>query len=199
VGSKVAEYFFTTKSQAQKIDQPMTGKIIDYTPANGIKELNSVSIAEQGSTSTQAALPVSQKPALLPNEGKVGTYGELKKLEKPGDNLTPHHIPSAGYMKQFGIKNQDGVSIMVEQPHPGTGGRHRRTETYGKKPNLDSMPREELAKDIIDLRNIYRSDEVYIPEIRESLQEVIKSNKQKFPDIFKKEKYEWIMNKNLRT
>jgi hypothetical protein len=75
VGSKVAEYFFTTKSQAQKIDQPMTGKIIDYSPTNGIKEGNSGSIAEQGNAVSQTTLPAIQKQALLPNEGKVGSYG----------------------------------------------------------------------------------------------------------------------------
>ncbi len=36
---------------------------------------------------------------LLENEGRVGTYGELLKIGRRGDNLTPHHIPADAYMK----------------------------------------------------------------------------------------------------
>ncbi|SDP16349.1 RHS repeat-associated core domain-containing protein [Clostridium gasigenes] len=32
-------------------------------------------------------------------EGKIGTYEELVKLGKRGDNITPHHFPSAEFMK----------------------------------------------------------------------------------------------------
>ena len=40
---------------------------------------------------------------LLEGEGKVGTYKELIDAGKRGDNLTPHHMPSAEYMKKQGV------------------------------------------------------------------------------------------------
>jgi hypothetical protein len=35
---------------------------------------------------------------LLPGEGVVGSYGELVKRGRRGDNLTTHHIPSNAFM-----------------------------------------------------------------------------------------------------
>ena len=46
--------------------------------------------------------------SLLPGEGDIGTYRDLIKAGKRGDNITPHHMPSAGYMKQKGVANSDG-------------------------------------------------------------------------------------------
>lgn len=40
---------------------------------------------------------------LLEGEGKVGTYKELIDSGKREDNLTPHHMPSAEYMKNNGV------------------------------------------------------------------------------------------------
>lgn len=46
------------------------------------------------------AVPSLPKPpALLPGEGKVGTFGELRRAGRRGDNLTPHHIPPDAFMK----------------------------------------------------------------------------------------------------
>lgn len=70
----------------------------------------------------------------------------------------------------------------------GTRHRHRKTRTYGKQPNLNSTPRQELAKDVQDVRKIYQQEELYTPQVRESLQKVIDMNKKAFPDIFKKVK-----------
>ena len=130
---------------------------------------------------------VALKKELLPGEGKVGSYGQLKKLEKRGDNLTPHHIPQAAYMEKYGVKSKDGIAIMVEQPTPGIGGRHRSTRTYGKAPDFANSPREELALDILDMRMIYKKDGVYTPEIRSGLQEVIENWKSLKPDLFLKQ------------
>ncbi|MFS0763801.1 hypothetical protein ABC374_10105 [Peribacillus sp. 1P06PB] len=93
--------------------------------------------------------------ALLTNEGKVGTYKQLVKQGTAFDNITPHHMPSAEKMKQAGIKRNDGVSMNMEQPHPGTGGRHRETYTYGlsgekSKAYLNLSFRDALAHDILD-------------------------------------------------
>ncbi|MEI8296343.1 MAG: hypothetical protein WCG04_07500, partial [Alphaproteobacteria bacterium] len=133
----------------------------------------------------EAATPApAEKPAL--REGQMGTYKELYDMRVPGDNLTPNHMPQAAYMKQYGVKKPDGIAMMMEQPVPGAGGRHRQTRTYGRKPDLSTDPRTELAKDIMDARKIYQQDGLYTPEIRQGLQKVIDANKNIFPDIFAK-------------
>ncbi|MEK4914357.1 WXG100 family type VII secretion target [Bacillus sp. FSL E2-8887] len=129
--------------------------------------------------------------ALLTNEGKVGTYKQLVKQGTAFDNITPHHMPSAQKMKQAGIKRNDGVSMNMEQPHPGTGGRHRETYTYGlsgekSQAYLNLSFREALSHDILDARKIYIKDGLYTAEIREGLREVIKRNKELYPHLFDK-------------
>ena len=180
--------------KVEKLTGPVGGLVIDHMPVGSsittstpqsalIKGAARIGEGAAGIASPPSVVVKKTRP-LLPNEGRVGSYGELTGVK--GDNLTPHHIPSAAYIKQFGIKSSKGISIMLEHPHPGSGGRHRKTDTYGKRPNLSVKPRNELAKDILDLRNIYKEDNVYTPEIRENLQEVIKQNKEKFPEIYQK-------------
>jgi hypothetical protein len=129
---------------------------------------------------------------LLPGEGKVGTYEELIDSGTRGDNITPHHMPSKKYMESnAGVHKDDGVSMNMEHPHPGTGGRHRQTETYGLtgeklQDYLNLEPRDVLARDIWDARRIYKNDGLYTPEIRSSLKEVIKRNKTSYPQYFNK-------------
>ena len=123
---------------------------------------------------------------LLPGEGKVGTYKDLLLKSHRGDNLTPNHMPQFAFMQKHGVKKSDGISMMMEQPVPGKGGRHRQTNTYGKKPDLSSNPRQELAKDLVDVKNIYKKDGVYTAEIKKGLLEVAEQNKQTFPELFKK-------------
>ncbi|MEK4406211.1 hypothetical protein MKZ26_17795 [Sporosarcina sp. FSL K6-6792] len=129
---------------------------------------------------------------LLPGEGKVGTYEELIDEGTRGDNITPHHMPSAKYLKtKAEVQKNDGVSMNMEQPHPGKGGRHRQTETYGitgKKLEdyLILEPRDALARDIIDAKNIYIKEGLYTPEIRSGLLEIINLNKTKYPNIFER-------------
>jgi len=123
---------------------------------------------------------------LLQGEGKVGTFRELEKFGRKGDNLTPNHMPQDAYMQIYGVKRSDGIAMMMEQPVPGVGGRHRLTQTYGGRPNLGISPRNELASDVFDVRAIYKKDGVYTAEIRSSLQEVIELNKKAFPHLFEK-------------
>lgn len=108
-------------------------------------------------------------------------------MGQPGDNLTPHHMPQNALMNKEGVKTQDGICMMMEHPYPGTGGRHRQTETYGKVPKADENidMRTELAKDIKDAREIYKKDDLYTPEIREGLQEVIKKNLKILTNMFR--------------
>ncbi|GAC40801.1 NAD+--asparagine ADP-ribosyltransferase, partial [Paenibacillus popilliae ATCC 14706] len=128
---------------------------------------------------------------LLPGEGNVGTYKQLIKQGTAFDNITPHHMPSAGKMKQAGVGRNDGISMNMEQPHPGTGGRHRDTYTYGlsgKKLDgyLNLNYRDALANDIMDARRIYMRDGLYTPEIRQGLQNTIQMNKDVYPNLFGK-------------
>jgi len=128
---------------------------------------------------------------LLPNEGKVGTYKELIKQGTVFDNITPHHMPADAKMKQSGIKRNNGISMNMEQPHPGTGGRHRETYTYGLsgqklKDYLELNYRDALAHDIWDARKIYIKDGLYNSEIRQGLKTVMNKNREQYPDLFNK-------------
>jgi len=145
--------------------------------------------------SDEIAGAVKNKP-LLPTEGDVGSYRELIDAGTRGDNITPHHMPSDKFMKTNGgntYTRNDGISMNMEQPHPGRGGRHRDTATYNnnmtkaeKEAYLNSNPRDALAHDIRDARRIYREQGLYDDNIRGSLQEVIRQNKEQYPDIFGK-------------
>ena len=127
---------------------------------------------------------------LLPTEGNIGTYRELIKAGKRGDNITPHHAPSAKYMKQYGVSKGDGLTINMEQPK--TGGRHRMTDTYGRNmTNAEKefyyslSPRDTLAYDLKDLREIYKGQGLY-KEMLSHLKQYAKSYQEYMPDLFKK-------------
>lgn len=125
-------------------------------------------------------------PRLLPTEGNVGTYRDLIAAGSKGDNITPNHIPSANRMAREGISRGDGISINMEQPVPGVGGRHRATFTYGTSADINMTPRDALAAGVWDARGIYMNDGLYTPQIRSSLQELILLNKTRHPTVFVK-------------
>jgi hypothetical protein len=147
---------------------------------------NRAGIVEPGVAQAVESTVTREVGALLPGEGRVGTFKQLDKIGKKGDNLTPDHMPQSAYMQRYGTSHQDGVAMMTEHPVPGVGGRHRMTRTYGRQPDLSTSPRQELAKDIVDRRNIYRRHGVYTSEIRQGLKEVIQKNKDARPDLFLK-------------
>jgi len=149
--------------------------------SEAIKQLEELARAKIRKGSRKAGKASKQ---LLPSEGKVGTYKDLVKSGSRGDNLTPHHMPSAEYMKSKGVAKNDGVSMNMEQPSPGVGGRHRETRSYGSGSDLTEAPRDALARDIMDARKIYQKDGLYTPEIRQSLQDAIKMNKKLYPNLF---------------
>ena len=125
---------------------------------------------------------------LVPGEGAVGTYGELNNARRRGDNLTPHHIPSDAFMKAKvpGYTRDKGISIWMEHPSPGVGGRHRKTLSYGSPPDLSLSPRQVLAREVWDVRAIYRQEGLYTPDIRRSLQQIIQRNKSTWSGTFNK-------------
>lgn len=127
---------------------------------------------------------IATKGSLLPKEGRADTYGALDNQRIKGDNLTPNHVPQFAYMKQFGVKYRDSLAIWMEHPVPGTGGRHRATRTYGRRPNLAAQPRDELAHDIMDMRGLYRKEGIYQPQIRQGFQGLIRGWESFRPDLF---------------
>jgi hypothetical protein len=130
---------------------------------------------------------VRGSPSMLPLEGNVGAYDDLIAAGTKGDNVTPHHIPSAKHMWQYGISKGDGISINMEMPSPGSGGRHRDTFTYGNSADADMSSRDALAAGIRDARSIYQRDGLYDFYVRQQLQDVVRQNKAAYPDIFKKQ------------
>jgi hypothetical protein len=150
-------------------------------------KVNESATIVSGKTSQDNRMRADQ---LLPKEGEVGSYSDLLAKGTKGDNISPDHIPSAAFMEKFGKKKMDGICMNMEHYHPGEGGRHRDTRTYGNTQNAESTlpPRSELAADILDRKKIYQEDGLYNSGIRKSLQNVIKQNKEAFPDMFEKRK-----------
>ncbi|MBA4041024.1 MAG: hypothetical protein C0474_04330 [Sphingobium sp.] len=95
-------------------------------------------------------------------------------------------MPSANRMALEGVSKGDGIAINMEQPSPGVGGRHRATFTYGTTADIAMSPRDALAAGVWDARRIYQADGLYTPQIRSSLQDVIRMNKANHPTIFVK-------------
>lgn len=80
----------------------------------------------------------------------------------------------------------------MEMPSPGTGGRHRMTDTYGRNMTdaqkayyYSLSPRDALAYDIKNMRNIYMKEGLY-SEMRPKLIEFIKQSKELNPNLFGK-------------
>ncbi|MFJ5562448.1 pre-toxin TG domain-containing protein [Lysinibacillus xylanilyticus] len=136
---------------------------------------------------------------LLPNELNHGHFGKLPN--KKGDDITGHHMPSNKYMQEeFGIDTKESYAMFLEHPHPGKGGRHRRTFTYGlnqksRKEDFDLYmslkPRDALAFDINDARRILKEDGLYNKENKAKLKEYIdyyEEYERKNMKIFEKQK-----------
>ena len=118
----------------------------------------------------------------------MGRYGDLLKLGRRGDNLTPHHVPSNAYMlaKASGYTRNLGLAIMMEHPVPGAGGRHRQTLSYGQPPDLNLQPRQALSREIQDLRSLYQRQGIYTQEIRRSLRLLMYLNQATWVGVFEK-------------
>ncbi|MEM8850957.1 MAG: hypothetical protein AAGE03_13105 [Pseudomonadota bacterium] len=140
-------------------------------------------IDEVGATVATAARP-APPAGLLADELDVGTFASLRAAGQRGDNITPHHVPSANRMGQAGVASDDGIAINMEQPVPGAGGRHRQTFTYGTQADADMTPRDALAAGLRDLRTIYQGEGLYGDFTRSRLQELARQNRDAFPEIF---------------
>jgi hypothetical protein len=115
--------------------------------------------------------------------GQVGRYGDLIKGAGKGgfkDGLQAHHIPSKDFMSRFGVKETEGLSVMMTVPQ------HKATRTYGRSNLTQINPRSELAADLRDVRSILRKDGVYTPQVNRNLMRGAAAFKQQFPNVFRK-------------
>ncbi|MBQ3784601.1 MAG: hypothetical protein II838_14380 [Lachnospiraceae bacterium] len=117
----------------------------------------------------------------LDSELEFGAYGCLDQIVN--DDITPHHMPSNGYMEEkFNYTMEESFAMNLEQPK--SSGRHRRTFTYGVKKNsrkyqlYDSLtPRDALAFDLYDVKRIFKEDGVYGSKARKQIRDYIESYK----------------------
>jgi RHS repeat-associated protein len=123
---------------------------------------------------------------LLEEELAIGKFDDLVAAGSKGDNLTPHHIPSAKRMQAAGVKAGDAMAINVQHPVPGSGGRHRMTFTYGTSADANLPLRDALGKGVADLRRVYRECGIYGQEVRGALRSYIAESKAAFPKLFSK-------------
>ena len=147
---------------------------------------------------------------LIKNELKTGSYNSLTKindaLKASGKTIEndAHHIPSQKFMNKFGVNARDAIAVNVERT------RHSLTRTYRGRNNGilkgNEALRDALARDIKNMKDIYRyekkdllkrnknetdtdynlREKAYESNLRKSLKEVIKKNKDTFPHLFKK-------------
>ena len=147
---------------------------------------------------------------LIKNELKTGSYNSLTKindaLKASGKTIEndAHHIPSQKFMNKFGVNARDAIAVNVERT------RHSLTRTYRGRNNGilkgNEAPRDALARDIKNMKDIYRyekkdllkrnknetdtdynlREKAYESNLRKSLKEVIKKNKDTFPHLCKK-------------
>jgi hypothetical protein len=173
----------TTETLSGVVVNAQANPAYDPAPASFIRVVGIPRTPSPGKAELVAA---KSGESLLPGEGAVGVYNDLIAAGSKGENLTPHHIPSANHMAGQGVSSGQGISIMMEQPVPGVGGRHRATFTYGTSADVGMTSRDALAAGIRDARSIYMQDGLYSPYVRQQLQEVIRQNKTLYPSIFAK-------------
>ena len=116
---------------------------------------------------------------LLPNELAYGTYyGLRKKYGGAGKTgLTPHHMASAEYLeRRYGVSNGKGLAMLTETTHNNPGGRHGKTNTYGgvSSDYYDLTPRQALARDVSDMRQLLIDQGLYDDYAKQQLRGYIK-------------------------
>ena len=195
--NKVLLLFFIIFSVfSQNVEAGLFSKAAKAYVAGQVVKKSAPIIAKK--LAAKAAKKQLAKEALRKNKLKVDTYEKLvmnrpraKKIGEQTEQLDAHHMPSNNYMKNKGVSKEDGIAIEMQPA------RHTQTRTYGNKNKdpelLKETPREALGRDIKDVKKVYQENGQYNANVRESLQEVAKKNKEQFPDLYKKwESYEKI-------
>ncbi|MFN7365957.1 MAG: hypothetical protein ACK5TR_08480, partial [Alphaproteobacteria bacterium] len=117
------------------------------------------------------------KKEMLPDEGKVGRYGKLRKEADPFDGMHGHHAPNDNYMKVKEIKKDDGIAIQIDE------NLHREVHKDWPKQNVGLAGRDALAEGVNKMREVYKRHGHY-EDIRPGLQELVKQNKDAHPQLF---------------
>ena len=188
--NKVLLLFFIIFSVfSQNVEAGLFSKAAKAYVAGQVVKKSAPIIAKK--LAAKAAKKQLAKEALRKNELKVDTYEKpvmnrprAKKLGEQTEQLDAHNMPSNNYMKNKGVSKEDGIAIEMQPA------RHTQTRTYGNKNKdpelLKETPREALGRDIKDVKKVYQENGQYNANVRESLQEVAKKNKEQFPDLYKK-------------
>lgn len=154
------------------------------------KNLNKLSKLEKQELKKAKKIEISKSP-LEKDELTVGKYKQLIKKTSDDNQLTNnsrslevHHMPSTEVLKRNGIDKGDGIAVKLLKE------RHQATRTYGGRNTEDiksETMRDALARDVKDFRNLYKHDTSLNQKTRDIAKDVIKKNKEAFPDKFKKD------------
>ncbi|MDR0742456.1 MAG: hypothetical protein LBE98_03260 [Puniceicoccales bacterium] len=100
---------------------------------------------------------------------------------KPGfqDGREAYHILPGEFGKKYGIRTGDGLAIIL------TTEQYRKAKTIRRLPT-DNSPRDELARNLIDVRRILKEDEIYTPKVNRNLLKSVKNHELKYPYVFGK-------------
>ncbi len=121
---------------------------------------------------------------LLDRELSSETHNKQPKGRKKM-GVESHHLPAKAFLKKHGLNSENGVSILMSE------NRHSRTRTYRKAIKEDETFRQSLARDINDVRRIYREDNIDYKFVNEKMKDVINLTKQNSKDFISKVKQSW--------
>ncbi len=122
-----------------------------------------------------------------------GIYSELRKIYGGAGKcgLTPHHMVSAEYLERnYGVSNGSGLAMMVETTSNNPGGRHGKTATYGgiSSDYYDLTPRQALAHDLFDMRQMLIDQGLYDEYAQQQLMDYAKEQQEMKYSTSKKNK-----------
>lgn len=152
---------------------------------NGVKNLTK---KQSDKLAKKAAKEKLAKSELAPGELKVGRYEDVLDSRVPAksktEKLQAHHMPSKAVLKRNGVDPKDGIAAEMKTV------RHEKTRSFGGN-NTEALkseaPRDSLARDVKDFKNIYKHDPVQYEKAKESAKKIIDYNKNNFPNLYKKD------------
>jgi len=118
----------------------------------------------------------------------MGTFNDLTKNAPRGgfqDGRQAHHMPAQRYLKANGLDTKEGLAVMMTEEQ------HAKTRTFKRKAekiDIASTYRDELARDIKDVKQILKEDGSWTPEVRQSVLKGLSDFKNEKPQLFEKVK-----------